>query len=434
MNRFALATCVALWGGLAAGVALAADAASIVRGGRLYDHWSRETREPPPNERHPAFPRHRTAVAAAETWRCAECHGWDYQGKHGIVGIRARQGSDPAAIVALLKSSTHRYGGLMSERDLLDLALFVSQGQVDAPKIVATERRMPTLATPQEKFYGTICAACHGLDGSQLREIPPLGDAARQRPHEVLHVILNGHPGGTMPALGRFGVEFAARTLAYLQTLPALNLAASIAHGGRLYDDWQLDTGAQRQALPHPAYPTTAYFANEAALTWRCKECHGWDYQGRAGAYASGRHATGIKGIRGMAGSDPQEVLAVLRNATHRYDAVLRERDLLDLANFVSAGQIDMDTAIERKSARARGDASRAAPYYQTICAACHGADGQRIITALPLGRVARNNPWESLHKIFNGHPNEKMPALRELDRQLLVDILAHLQSLPETR
>ena len=93
-----------------------------------------------------------------------------------------------------------------------------------------------------------------------------------------------------------------------------------------------------------------------------------------------------------------------------------------------------MNAVIDSKNGRARGDAKRAGAHYRTICATCHGADGQRIITAPPLGRVARTNPWESLHKIANGHPNENMPALRNLDQQLLVDILSHLQALPETR
>ena len=433
MKYFALAALAAVTGSLAAGLATASDEAAVVRGGRLYDHWSRESRERPPGERHPAFPRHRTAVPAADTWRCAECHGWDYKGNHGIVGIRNRQGGDPAAIVAVLKNATHRYDGLMSTRDLADLATFVSRGQIDMSKAIEAERRSRTATASFQKYYGTICAACHGVDGGRLREVPPLGEAARQRPHEVLHVIVNGHPGGTMPALSALGADFAAGMLALLQTLPTPDLAVSITHGGRLYDDWQSETGTQRQPLPHPAYPATAYFAGDAPLTWRCKECHGWDYRGNQGAYAKGRHATGVKGIRGMAGTAPAEVAVILRDARHRFDAVLKERDLRDLANFVSFGQVDMDAAID-PSGRARGKAEQGGAYYRTICAACHGTDGQRIITALPLGRVARANPWESLHKILNGHPNEKMPALRELDLQLLTDILAHLQGLPETR
>jgi len=424
---------LALLGFLGATAAMAADEGSVVRGGRLYDNWSVESRNRPPNEPHPAFKAKDGGASAADTWRCSTCHGWDYRGRHGHPGIRNRQGAEPGAIVALLKDNTHRYGGLLSEDDLFALASFVSRGQADMQKLAATARGIKTAAA-DEKYYGTICASCHGSDGGHLREVQPIGDAARQRPHEVLHYLINGHSGGVMPPLSALGTDFAARMLAYVQTLPSRSLSVSIAHGARLYDDWQSETGAQPQALPHPAYPATAYFANDVPMTWRCKECHGWDYQGNQGAYASGHHATGIKGIRAMTGADPARIADILRDRTHRFDAVLKARDLLDLASFVSLGQLDMDAAIDRQSGRARGDAARAGAHYRTICATCHGDDGQRIITAPPLGRVARANPWESLHKIANGHPNEKMPALRELDRQLLIDILAHLQALPETR
>ena len=88
-------------------------------------------------------------------------------------------------------------------------------------------------------------------------------------------------------------------------------LAASITNGGRLYDDWQWATG-NRQALPHPAYPTKAYYANVPSVTWRCRECHGPDYKGEDGQFAKGNHATGIKGIRAMAGADPVQNLGEL--------------------------------------------------------------------------------------------------------------------------
>jgi mono/diheme cytochrome c family protein len=48
-----------------------------------------------------------------------------------------------------------------------------------------------------------------------------------------------------------------------------------------------------------------------------------------------------------------------------------------------------------------------------------------------PLGKVARSNPWEALHKILNGHPGENMPALRALDMSILIDVLAYVQTLP---
>ena len=36
------------------------------------------------------------------------------------------------------------------------------------------------------------------------------------------------------------------------------------------------------------------------------------------------------------------------------------------------------------------------------------------------------------MHKILNGQPDEDMPALRALDRQVIVDIMSHMGTLPE--
>ncbi len=417
-------------GSLHVQLAAAADEVSIIHGARLYDDWFRESNVQPPVGPHPSFPAKNSGVPANETWRCSTCHGMDYKGSNGMVGIRTRQGADVKAIIALLKNATHKYDALISESDLQDIATFVSSGQMDMAAIVDASRRAKPTAQSFEKVYGTICAGCHDLDGRRMRGIPPLGEAARQRPNEVLHSILFGHPGREMPALLPLGVDVAAKMLAYLQTLPAVNLSVSVAHGGRLYDDWQAEEGARKQALAHPSYPATGYYAKQPQVTWRCRTCHGWDYKGNQGEYATGPSATGIKGIRGMAGGDTAQIMALLRNSTHQYGAVLKERDILDLANFVSSGQIDMDIAIDRTSRRFKGDAGHGSPYFRAICASCHGQDGKRITTT-SLGRLVKRNPYGSMHMILNGHPDEKMPALRELDLQLAIDILTYVQDIP---
>lgn len=433
MVRRSLASVVALLAILTAPLASASDSASIVRGGRLYDNWSLESRGRSPNHPNPVFNASQAQVAVPDTWRCVECHGWDYQGNHGIKGIGRRQKSDPVAIAALLKDANHAYGELLSDGDRLDLANFVAIGQADMRKLLALADRTRPGQASSDKVYATVCANCHGLDGARLRQVPPLGDAARQRPHEVLHVALNGHPGGNMPALKTLGEETVATMLAYLKTLPSINLAASIANGGRLYDDWQIHTGGQRQALPHPAYPPKAYYASAASETWRCKECHGWDYKGNQGQYASGSHATGIKGVRALAGVDPEKIMATLQSRTHLFGAVLKHRDLQDLANFVSYGQIDMDTLIDPRTGLSRGDATRGAAHYRTMCAGCHGLEG-RFVAKRHAGRVTREDPWHSVHNMLNGHPDDTMPALREIDPKVISDILAHMQTLQERR
>lgn len=408
---------------------LPADA-SIASGARLYENWAQESREREEVLPNPAFTTKDVRIDAADTWRCVICHGWDYKGSYGFPGIRDSQGRKPAEIVALLKGASHRFDGLMQEADLLDLASFVSRGQVDMAPLIKSAGRLGGGASAWQNIFSTTCANCHGLDGGRQRGVRQLGETAREQPSKVLHVVLNGHAGGNMPALRSFGTGMAVGMLAYVKTLPSENMAASITNGGRLYDDWQSATGS-RQALPHPSYPPKAYYADVPAVTWRCRECHGGDYKGNLGQYASGNHATGIKGIRSMAGADPGLITAILRNRTHRFGAVLKYRDLQDLANFVSAGQVDMDTFFDSKTGRARGDAKRGEPYYQTICVGCHGREG-RFTAKRFLGARARQDPAAALHSMLNGHPDDNMPALRQFDQRIVADILSYVQSLPD--
>ncbi|MBC8339088.1 MAG: hypothetical protein ISR51_01525 [Rhodospirillales bacterium] len=415
--------------------------ASIVRGGRLYDNWFEELAESDPVLRHPSYPATGKAIKTpAETWRCKECHGWDYRGRDGafgkgahftgIIGIRGMAGAVPDQIIPILKDDTHRYGELMGEEEFRDLANFVSKGQVDMDRLIdRTTKIGKGDAGANKVFFETICANCHGREGQKFRHMPTLGRITSKNPWEALHKILNGHPGETMPALRAFGEDILVGILTYTQTLPQEDTLSSIVQGGRLYDNWYLATRKMKPRKPHPEYPATGKMAGDG-ITWRCKECHGWDYRGRDGAYAKGPHYTGIKGIRRAAGLDPERIIDILDDRQHGYDTILGDQELRDLANFVSKGQVDMDRYIDRKTNLVKGNADRNIAFYTTICATCHGLDGREISTMPPLGRTAVNNPWNALHVMLNGHPAEEMPALRALEMDVLVDILAYIQTL----
>jgi len=226
---------------------------------------------------------------------------------------------------------------------------------------------------------------------------------------------------------------------------------AAIARGGRLYDNWfkvskdaRLPFGAPSgsgedpslakliDSRRHPAYPKEGSQAGKGGNDWRCKECHGWDYKGVNGAYATGEHRTGIKGIRGAAGKPEGEVLKILQDDTHALkNTNLSQRDYRDLALFVAKGQVDMDAYIDPKSGAARGDNAAGRDVYETVCAGCHGMKGNAIEDMEPLGKVANKNPWEAMHKILNGQPNEDMPAMRAFGAKVAGDILAYMQTLP---
>src|SRR3990172_1061139 len=87
-------------------------------------------------------------------------------------------------------------------------------------------------------------------------------------------------------------------------TPPQPELSGDPVRGGLLYDEWWVVIAedeaeahmAEGPATDHPLWKTQTTNTRTGADTWRCKECHGWDYKGVDGAYGSGSHQTGFKG------------------------------------------------------------------------------------------------------------------------------------------
>lgn len=234
-----------------------------------------------------------------------------------------------------------------------------------------------------------------------------------------------------MRALSRVFFVAAGTLLASLVGFSAVaaEVESSIARGGRLYDKYFVENKSAKPTADHPSYPKDGKYGKENS--WRCKECHGWDYKGKDGAYAKGGHATGIKGIQGAAGKDPAAIAAILRDKVHGYtDAQLTAKDAEDLANFVSKGQGNFSKYLDGSN-KSTGNVAKGEAYYNTICAGCHGVDGKKIKDGPALGSVADNGA-EMMNKVLNGQPGESMPALRALDGQVAADIAAHLTKLPK--
>ena len=209
-----------------------------------------------------------------------------------------------------------------------------------------------------------------------------------------------------------------------------------IARGGQLYDNWMSVMEATPPEETHPAYPAAG--KKKGATTWRCKECHGWDYKGADGAYSKGSHFTGIKGVMGASGVAPEKLHEIIMNKTHAFTEDMIPHGAMEkIALFLSSGLIDMDRYIDREAKVARGNVQRGAAFYQTICAICHGFDGKALNfkdEAKPeyIGTVAQDNPWETLHKIRFGQPGVGMVSLEVLGTDDLLDILAYTQTLPK--
>lgn len=208
---------------------------------------------------------------------------------------------------------------------------------------------------------------------------------------------------------------------------------AMLAKGGILYDNWPSELGV-KIVETHPSYPAEG--KQKGASTWRCKECHGWDYKGKAGAYAKGSHYTGIKGIRDYANQDLKEIVKILQDDTHALGNILSHEDLDSLALFVAFGQIDVDLYIDRKTKKSIGDISNGGRIFLSTCTKCHGYDGKEINFKDEknpefIGTVSNGNPWEVLHKIRWGHPATPMISLVFLDLKEQLDALAFCQALP---
>ncbi|MDH5355760.1 MAG: cytochrome c [Gammaproteobacteria bacterium] len=207
---------------------------------------------------------------------------------------------------------------------------------------------------------------------------------------------------------------------------------SAIARGGQLYDKWFAVIGADKPKDTHKSWPSSNT-KKKGNATWRCKSCHGWDLRGKDGAYASGSYKTGIRGLREFDGGNPADIARAVKDSTHGL-GMIPDADIADLALFVTKGQVDMTKYINPDKS-VNGDAARGEAYYNTLCAGCHGSKGEKPKDMEgALGKIVSGNPWEGLHKILNGQPDEAMPALRALPLQVAIDTLAYTATLPKKK
>lgn len=215
--------------------------------------------------------------------------------------------------------------------------------------------------------------------------------------------------------------------------------------GGALYDAYWAVPGVLSSAVPttnHPLWATRPDMASNTRMgqdTWRCKECHGWDYKGASGQYGSGSHATGFAGVLGTTLSAADIASLLADPLGHNYGTVLSETDRNDLAAFITTRLIDTATLIDATGAFIGGDSVAGKVTYDGTCAVCHGADG---LNAAPTGSaggfedfpglIANDNPWEFIHKVRFGQPGTAMtPQDAVLDMAGLSNLGAYVQTLP---
>jgi len=219
---------------------------------------------------------------------------------------------------------------------------------------------------------------------------------------------------------------------------------ATVALGGKLYDDWMKTAQVATPTGNSPIWSTQTTNTRTGKDTWRCKECHGWDYKGKDGAYGKGSHLTGFPGVYGAAtAKTTSDLTAILKGSVdpkHNFSTYLNDDQISALAAFLKVGAvIDETQYIDYATKKPKSaDASKGKQLYDSRCAACHGADGKMLnfgSAEAPeyVGTLALDNPWEFLHKVRFGNPGTAMPTgvEQQWSIQDMIDMLSHSQTLP---
>lgn len=222
------------------------------------------------------------------------------------------------------------------------------------------------------------------------------------------------------------------------------NELISIARGGQLYDNWwRATTTTSKPEGDHLLWKEQTTNQRSGYSTYRCKECHGWDYQGKDGAYREGSHYTGFMGVLDASNrftlSELEGVLKGITHADHDFSTILSSKDISDLALFLKKGTIDTSGFINHDGSIALANPDLGAKLYENNCThRCHGHYGTIINFGDKkkpeyVGTIARKNPWEFIHKVRAGQPGTRMPSsiISHWQQNDILNLLAYARTLP---
>lgn len=270
--------------------------------------------------------------------------------------------------------------------------------------------------------YGGNCFTCHNVNGAGefelLTEAVAVNDKGVPDPDQI-------------PIPGAIAIEAAAAEA---------GTTSAVVNGGLLYDKWWVAAGVDEPEGDQPLWSSQDTNERSGDDTWRCKECHGWDYQGADGAYGSGSHFTGFAGVFDARSLPLEELVAWLNGSTaasHDFSA-MGDASINDLALFLKDGLVDVAPFIDEDKAAVGGDNANGEVLYASTCAVCHGDDGRDVNFGDDeepeyVATIAIDNPWEFIHKVRAGQPGTRMPSAIDLGWSIqdVVDLLSFAQTLP---
>lgn len=372
----------------------------FARGGRLYDQWWVASSlipapaSPADTAIHPLWPSTNPTVGPA-TFRCANCHGWDYAGVNGVLGntdltanprytgikgilpapaqVPTRQ--SPAEIYDFLHSGQitsagdHAFAANLTQDDLYGLTRLIvtlrdeslAKGApsdfIDAATGLArnVNQRNGQISYNTGSNAGGCSAGCHGADG-RLRPLRGsndmfVRDVARNRGAETLHKIRFGlaNLSGGMYGLADYGYVMpgpAADILGYAQN----GVGRNSVRGGRLYDDWMLEAAitAPPATTPNPLLDLPQPPPLTGKDSWKCSSCHGFDYQGTPNY---GNNLIELKRVRNWSegylydflknGRTTLNIPKHQQTVIHNFGAFMSDSDLWELSGFAMEQIID---------------------------------------------------------------------------------------------
>jgi thiosulfate dehydrogenase len=216
-----------------------------------------------------------------------------------------------------------------------------------------------------------------------------------------------------------------------------------IVAGAQLYDRWYANREGEPPLGDMPIWSRQTTNSRSGMDTWRCSECHGWDYLGVDGAYGSGSHRTGFPNVMALSADlNLNQIVDHLKGSkdpAHDFSKYMEDADLLKLADFLKFGLINDHEYINPISLKViNEDLENGKSLYQSTCIDCHGEDGKSIIFHTEgideyLGSVANRDPWRFLHRTRFGVAGTDMPIGYDLgwSPEDGRDVLAYAQSLP---